>query len=99
VRVASSGVLPPSPMLPCFKHPTSNTLPCWDLLGTVQRQEPLASLEAAALCDGRNTSCGGWTCPRWDGEATAEELTAQTRSPLLMLSIAFLVSGGASGKL
>jgi hypothetical protein len=55
-----------------------------------QRREPIAPVAAAALCAANTTTCGGWACPRADGEATFEELTRQP-SPFLALAAFYLV--------
>lgn len=36
--------------------------------------------------------CGRWSCARWDGEATAEELTATQHGPMFYAAVLFLVS-------
>jgi hypothetical protein len=36
--------------------------------------------------------CGGWSCSRWDGEATVEELSGQQHAGFFWLSVVFLVS-------
>eukprot|EP00877_Chromochloris_zofingiensis_P002685 jgi/Chrzof1/12417/Cz06g33210.t1 len=54
--------------------------------------EPLASVESSRLCSSDNgSSCNGWYCPRWNGEATVEELAAQQHAPMFYISIVFLV--------
>ncbi|KAF6254236.1 hypothetical protein COO60DRAFT_1703429 [Scenedesmus sp. NREL 46B-D3] len=34
--------------------------------------------------------CGAWSCPRWDGEATVEELERQQHAAFFWLSVVFL---------
>jgi hypothetical protein len=66
-----------------------------DAAGACTATETDGSLTSEQQQQQQQELCGSWSCPRWDGEATVEELAGQQHASFFWLSVAFMVRWAA----